>query len=92
DPPNQPVGATRLWAHSPPGGGSAAGGVGAAPNGRRLSGIRGIRLEVTGVRAKFKYAGRHTGEVRERIAARLAARGGPGDPAALAHLLRRGTD
>jgi transcriptional regulator len=54
-----------------------------------LAGIRGLRLEVTDVRAKFKYANHRPAEVRGRIAAELAARGGPGDARARDHLLRR---
>ncbi|MFF3942290.1 FMN-binding negative transcriptional regulator [Streptomyces phaeofaciens] len=79
----------RQVGHFQPEGGSARAAVGEAPYGRLLAGIRGIRLEVTGVRAKFKYANHRPAEVQDRIAAGLAARGGPGDPAARAHLLRR---
>jgi transcriptional regulator len=75
--------------HFQPEGGSARVAVGEVPYGRMLSGIRGLRLEVTGVRAKFKYAGKRSEEVRERIAGGLADRGGPGDAAAREHLLRR---
>jgi transcriptional regulator len=75
--------------HFQPTGGSAQAAVGEEPYGRLLSGIRGLRLEVTGVRAKFKYAGKKPDEVRVRIAAGLAARNGPGDAAARDHLLRR---
>lgn len=56
---------------------------------RRLPAIRGLVLTVTAVRAKFKYGGNKTAEHREILADRLAARGGPGDPAAREHLLRR---
>ncbi|MGX1268618.1 FMN-binding negative transcriptional regulator [Streptomyces phaeoluteigriseus] len=80
----------RQMGHLQPEGGSARVAAGEVPYGRLLSGIRGIRLEVTGVRAKFKYAGHRPEETRERIAAGLAARGGPGDTAAREHLLRRG--
>ena len=80
----------RQMGHFQPEGGSARVAAGEVPYGRLLSGIRGIRLEVTGVRAKFKYANHRPAETRERIAAGLEARGGPGDAAALAHLLRRG--
>ncbi|MEU8651850.1 FMN-binding negative transcriptional regulator [Streptomyces sp. NPDC048737] len=80
----------RQMGHFQPEGGSARVAVGEVPYGRPLSGIRGIRLEVTGVRAKFKYANHRPAETRERIAAGLAARGGPGDAAAREHLLRRG--
>ncbi|MEV5885969.1 hypothetical protein AB0L74_25165 [Streptomyces sp. NPDC052020] len=47
------------------------------------------RLEVTGVRAAFTYAGQRTEEVQDRIAAEPARRGGPGDAAARAHLPHR---
>ncbi|MFI7347668.1 FMN-binding negative transcriptional regulator [Streptomyces sp. NPDC049936] len=80
----------RQVGHFQPDGGSARAAAGEAPYGRLLSGIRGLRLEVTGVRAKFKYAGKRTGEVRERIAVGLAERAGPRDTEARAHLARRG--
>ena len=54
-----------------------------------LSGIRALRLEVTGVRAKFKYAGKRSAEVQDRIAAGLVGRGGVRDDVARGHLLRR---
>ncbi len=82
----------RQVGHLQPEGGSARAAVGEEPYGRMLSGIRGVRLEVTGVRAKFKYAGRRTGEVQDAIAARLAERGGPRDAAAREHLVRRRPD
>ncbi|MFD8999748.1 FMN-binding negative transcriptional regulator [Streptomyces sp. NPDC059582] len=81
----------RQMGHFQPEGGSARVAVGEVPYGRQLSGIRGVRLEVTGVRAKFKYAGRHSDEIRARIETGLTARGGPGDAAAREHLLRRQT-
>lgn len=56
---------------------------------RLLPGIRGIELTVTSVRAKFKYGGNKPPEHRERLAAHLAERAGPGDAAAREHLLRR---
>jgi transcriptional regulator len=80
----------RQLGHFQPEGGSARVAAGEVPYGRLLSGIRGIRLEVSDVRAKFKYAGHRPAETRERIAAGLDARGGPGDAAAREHLLRRG--
>ncbi|MGW1726060.1 FMN-binding negative transcriptional regulator [Streptomyces sp. NPDC002306] len=79
----------RQMGHFQPEGGSATVAVGEAPYGRQLSGIRGVRLEVKGVRAKFKYAGRHPDGIRARIATGLTTRGGPGDTAAREHLLRR---
>lgn len=79
----------RQVGHFQPQGGSAEVVAGVAPYGRMLSGLRGLRLEVTGVRAKFKFAGKRTAEVRERIAEKLTERAGPGDSAARDHLLRR---
>ena len=58
-------------------------------HGRRLSGIRGLRLAVRDVRAKFKYGGNVDDEHRAAVAEHLTARRGPGDAAALAHLRRR---
>jgi transcriptional regulator len=72
-----------------PEGGSAQAAVGEAPYGRFLSGIRGLRLEVVDVRAKFKYAAHKPEEVQDRIVSGLAARGGTGDAAAREHQLRR---
>jgi transcriptional regulator len=57
---------------------------------RRLPAIRGVVLTVTAVRTKFKYGGNKAAEHRALLAERLALRGGPADPAARAHLLRRG--
>ena len=89
DPAEKAALLNRQVGHFQPEGGSARAAVGEAPYGRLLSGIRGLRLEVTDVRAKFKYAGQRPEEVRERIAAGLAARSGPRDTAAREHLLRR---
>ncbi|MQY09584.1 FMN-binding negative transcriptional regulator [Actinomadura macrotermitis] len=61
----------------------------ADPDRRVLPGIRGLELTVTGVRAKFKYAGNKKRPVLERIADRLADRGTAADERALAHLRRR---
>jgi transcriptional regulator len=61
-------------------------------HGRTLAGIRGLRLEVHDVRAKFKYGGNVDDEHRAAVARRLAERGAPGDAAALGHLARRGED
>ncbi len=58
-------------------------------HGRRLNGIRGLRLAVREVRAKFKYGGNVDHEHRAAVAEHLDARGGPGDESALAHLRRR---
>ncbi|MFJ5265442.1 FMN-binding negative transcriptional regulator [Streptomyces sp. NPDC088387] len=79
----------RQVGHFQPEGGSARVAVGEVPYGRMLSGLRGIRLEVLDVRAKFKYANHRAPEVRARIADELTARDAPGDRAAREHLLRR---
>jgi transcriptional regulator len=60
-----------------------------AEHGRVLAGIRGLRLTVREVRAKFKYGGNADDPHRAEVAKRLAERGGPGDDAALEHLRRR---
>ncbi|GHJ39032.1 FMN-binding negative transcriptional regulator [Streptomyces sp. TS71-3] len=62
---------------------------GEAPHGRLLPGIRGLRLEVREVRAKFKYANQKPQEVQDRIVTGLAERAGTRDAAARAHQLRR---
>ncbi|MER7952589.1 FMN-binding negative transcriptional regulator [Streptomyces sp. NPDC096079] len=79
----------RQVAHFQPEGGTAPVTPGEAPFGRLLSGIRVLSLEVTEVRAKFKYAGNKPREVQERVSERLAERAGPGDLNARAHQLRR---
>ena len=56
---------------------------------RRLPQIRGLSLEITAVRAKFKYGGNKERDHRLEIAGRLADRAGPRDDAARAHVLRR---
>jgi transcriptional regulator len=56
---------------------------------RRLPGIRGLRLRVREVTGKFKYGGNVDVTHRTAVAHHLAQRNGPGDRAALAHLLRR---
>lgn len=54
-----------------------------------LHAIRGLRGEITEVRAKFKFGGNKTREHRTRIADRLLSRDGPRDADAREHLLRR---
>ena len=58
-------------------------------HGPKLRAIRGLRIEVDEVRAKFKYGGNVDRVHRLAIAERLEARQGPGDGAARAHLVRR---
>lgn len=56
---------------------------------RRLSGIRGLRIAVDSVVAKFKYGGNVDAAHRDRVARELRARSGPGDAAALRQMRRR---
>ena len=72
--------------------GSTEPGSGAADpleHGKRLNSIRGLRLAVREVRAKFKYGGNADDAHRAAVARQLEQRDGPGDAAALAHLRRR---
>ncbi|HET8582941.1 MAG TPA: FMN-binding negative transcriptional regulator [Jatrophihabitans sp.] len=66
-----------------------SGAVDPSEHGRTLSGIRGLRLAVREVRAKFKYGGNVDDAHRAAVAERLVERDGPGDAAALDHLRRR---
>ena len=55
-------------------------------HGRKLTAIRALRIDVTEVRAKFKYGGNVDDAHRSHVAAQLKRRGGPGDAAALGWL------
>lgn len=57
--------------------------------GELLGSIRGIRLAVTDVRAKFKFGANRTVEHRQAVAAKLAERGRPLDVEARANVMRR---
>ncbi|WP_435186786.1 FMN-binding negative transcriptional regulator [Streptomyces sp. bgisy126] len=89
DPAEKAALLNRQVARFQPEGGTAPAAPGEAPFGRLLPGIRVLDLEVTGVRAKFKYAGNKPREVGERVARHLSDRNGPGDREARAHQLRR---
>ena len=65
---------TRQLAHFQPTGDHAEVAVRAAPYGRMLSGIRGLRLQVTGVAAKFKYDDHNPTAHRAQVASRLTTR------------------
>ena len=56
---------------------------------RLMPAIRGLRLTITGVNAKFKYGGNKTVEHRADIAAALQIRNGPMDAAARLRLMSR---
>lgn len=58
-------------------------------HGARLRGIRGLRIAVDEVRAKFKYGANVDAVHRLAVHERLLARDGPGDRAAASHLERR---
>jgi transcriptional regulator len=60
-----------------------------APYGRLLPGIRGVRLAVLRVEAKFKYDDHKPASLRERVSAQLDRRGGPLDAGAAAQQRRR---
>ena len=59
------------------------------PYGKRLASIRGIRLRVTDVRAKFKFGANRTEHHRRVVAANLGERGQPLDLEARDQVLRR---
>jgi transcriptional regulator len=59
------------------------------PYGKMLAAIRGLRLEVRDVRAKFKFGGNKSPEHQRMIADHLARRDRSGDAAARQHQLRR---
>ncbi|MEU8249750.1 FMN-binding negative transcriptional regulator [Nonomuraea sp. NPDC048916] len=65
----------RQLAHFQPDGDHAPVAVDRAPYGRMLSGIRGLRLEVTNVVAKFKYDDHKPVEHRAAVADHLTERG-----------------
>jgi len=79
----------RQLAHFQPEGKHAPVEPGDNPYGKLLGSIRGIRLSVTGVRAKFKFGANRTVEHRRVIGAKLAERGRPLDAEARANLMRR---
>ncbi len=79
----------RQLAHFQPRGDHADVAPGQPPYGRMLPGIRGLLLEVTEVRAKFKYGGNKPREMQRRVTGLLADRSAPRDAEARAHQLRR---
>ncbi|MCF3965453.1 FMN-binding negative transcriptional regulator [Streptomyces fuscigenes] len=79
----------RQMAHFQPGGDHAAIAVDRPPYGRMLAGIRGLRLRVTDVRAKFKYDDHKPVEHRTGVADRLVSRAEGLDLEAAAQQRRR---
>lgn len=80
---------THLLAHFQPEGGHEPVEAGDNPYGRQLGAIRGLRLRISSVRAKFKFGNNKTGDHRREIARCLTERGNPLDIEAKDHLLRR---
>jgi len=72
-----------------PEGGHAAMAVDTAPYGRMLAGVRGLRLTVLRVEAKFKYDDHNPVDHRRRVSATLDERGSLHDPGAAAQQRRR---
>lgn len=58
-------------------------------HGAKLRAIRGLRIDVTEVRAKFKYGANVDTDHRAAVRDRLVERDGPGDRAAARHVERR---
>lgn len=83
--------ARQLRHFEPAGSARVTPGVDVASDRRLMPGIRGLRLTITGVNAKFKYGGNKTHEHRAEIATALEARNGPMDGAARLRLLSRET-
>ncbi|MGW0969632.1 FMN-binding negative transcriptional regulator [Streptomyces sp. NPDC002516] len=79
----------RQMAHFQPEGDHAPIETEALPYGRMLPGIRGLRLDVTDVHAKFKYDDHKPVELRADTARRLAERGTGLDAPTAAQQLRR---
>jgi transcriptional regulator len=77
-------------AHFQPEGRHAPVEAGDNPYGKKLGSIRGIRLTVTDVRAKFKFGGNRTPQHRAAVAEKLGERGRPLDREARAFTLGRG--
>jgi transcriptional regulator len=75
--------------HFQPEGGHAEAAVGAEPYGRMLAGIRGLRLQIVKVNAKFKYDDHKPLKLREEASNRLAERGTERDAQVRAQQQRR---
>jgi transcriptional regulator len=78
----------RQLAHFQPQGDHARVAVDMPPYGRMLSGIRGLRLQITSVAAKFKYDDHNPQEHRATVAERLEGRGSGRDRSAAAQALQ----
>lgn len=76
-------------AHFQPAGGHAPVTAGDTPYGRQLPAIRGVRLNIMEVQAKFKFGGNKAPAHQQRIAEHLQERGAPLDREARRQQLRR---
>ena len=76
-------------AHFQPAGGHAPVTAGDTPYGRQLPAIRGVRLSITDVQAKFKFGGNKTTSHQRSIADHLLERGSPLDREARRQQIRR---
>ena len=76
-------------AHFQPAGGHAPVTAGDTPYGRQLPAIRGVRLSITDVQAKFKFGGNKTTAHQRSIADHLLERGSPLDREARRQQIRR---
>jgi transcriptional regulator len=76
-------------AHFQPAGGHASVTAGDTPYGRQLPAIRGIRLTISEVQAKFKFGGNKSAAHQREIADHLQQRDTPLDAEARQHQLRR---
>ncbi|MEV0388770.1 FMN-binding negative transcriptional regulator [Nonomuraea sp. NPDC050643] len=79
----------RQLAHHQPDGDYGLMAADEGPYHKMLSALRGLRLRVVDVRAKFKFDDHKPVELRDRVAVGLAVRGLPRDAGALAQQRRR---
>jgi transcriptional regulator len=79
----------RQLAHFQPEGNHAPMEVGVKPYGPMLKGIRGLRIDVENVKAKFKNDDHKPQDLSDTVATGLRTRNGTHDGGALAQLLRR---
>lgn len=80
---------TDLLTHFQPEGRHAPVEAGDNPYARQFHAIRGLRLRIRDVRAKFKFGGNRPQKHRVAVAAALESRNGPLDAAARAQVIRR---
>ncbi len=79
----------RQLAHFQPEGNYAPMEVGVKPYGQMLKGIRGLRIDITSVKPKFKNDDHKPEDLADTVATGLRTRNGARDAGALAQMLRR---